>query len=140
MLVLALVSPVFFALLALAAQASGAAKTPQATTKPTPMSVRVEASAKGGPAVENWAKQLRAELEARKDEFHLATSKEKAEFLVQLDSVGTAANGTPVLAGQLLLGDAKRPFTYGFTNVSTEAAKLARNLRAVADQMKATGK
>ena len=140
MLALAPVSSALLALVAiLAAQAPGAAKTPQAT-KPTPMSVRVDVSAKGGPAVEDWAKELRTALDARKEEFHLATAKEKAEFVVQLDSVGTAATGTPVLGGQLLLGEAKRPFTYSFTNVRTDAEKLARNLRTVADQMKATGR
>jgi hypothetical protein len=140
MLALAPVSSAVLVLLAvLAAQAPGAANT-QPATKPSPMTVRVEASAKGGPAVEDWAKELRTALEARKDEFRLVMPKDKAELVVQLDSVGTAASGSPVLAGQLLLGDAKRPFTYSFTNVRTEAEKLARNLRGVADQMKATGR
>jgi hypothetical protein len=39
-----------------------------------------------------------------------------------------------------VLGKATRPFTYSFTDVKVEADKLARNLRPVADQMKATGK
>jgi len=138
-LLLAPVCPAFFALLALVAQAPGAAKTPQAA-KPAPMTVQVETSPKGGPAVADWAKELRAALEARKDEFRPATPNEKAEFLIRLDSVGKATSGTPVLAGELLLGAAKRPFTYSFTDVHTEAEKLARNLRGVANQMKAAGK
>jgi hypothetical protein len=117
------------------------ATSPQAAAKPTPMLVQVEASSKGGKAVEDWAKELRSALAARKDEFQVATEKEKAELLVRLDSVGGGASGAPqVLAGALVLGKATRPFTYSFTDVKVEAEKLARNLRPVADQMKSTGK
>jgi hypothetical protein len=117
------------------------ATQPQAAAKPTPMLVRVEASATGGKAVEDWAKELRSALAERKDEFRLATEKETAEFLVRLDSVGGGASGAAhVLAGALVLGKATRPFNYSFTDVRVEAEKLARNLRSVADQMKSTGK
>jgi hypothetical protein len=123
----------------LAAPPQGAAKAEAA--KPVPMSVKVETAARGGASVEDWAKELRSALAARKDEFRLATEKEKPEFVVRLDSVGSSANGgTPLLTGALLLGTANRPFTYTFTNVHAEAEKLARNLRHVADQMKATGR
>jgi len=104
------------------------------------MTVRVEVAPKAGAPVEAWAKELRAALEARKEEFRAAMPKEKAEFLVRLDRIGAAANGTPAVAGELLLGAAKRPFTYTFTDVHADAEKLARNLRAVADQMKTSGK
>ena len=104
------------------------------------MAVQVDASAKGGPAVEDWAKELRSALAARKDEFRLAVSKEKAEFVVRLDSIAAGTAGSQVLKGELVLGEARRPFTYTFTDVRAEAEKLARNLRSVADQMKATGK
>ncbi|HEY7923041.1 MAG: hypothetical protein ACHP85_09810 [Burkholderiales bacterium] len=116
------------------------ATQPQAAAKPTPVLVQVEASAKGGKAVEDWAKELRGALAARKDDFRLATDKEKAEFVVRLDSVGGASGAPQVLAGALVLGKATRPFTYSFTDIRVEAEKLARNLRPVADQMKATGK
>lgn len=117
------------------------ASQPQAAAKPAPMTVQVEASPKGGAAVEDWAKELRAALAARKDEFRVATGKEKAEFLVRLDAVVAGAAGAPnKLAGALVLGKATRPFAYSFTDVKAEAEKLARNLRQVADQMKATGK
>lgn len=123
----------------LATQAPSATR-PAPASKPAPMSVRVDASPKGGPAVEEWAKQMRTALEARKDEFRLATPKEKAEFVVRLDSVAPASAGNQLLAGALVRGEVNRPFTYTFTNVRTEAEKLARNLRGVADQMKAAGK
>ena len=53
-------------------------------------------------------------------------------------AAGTA--GSQVLKGAFVLGEAKRPFSYSFTNVRADAEKLARNLRSVADQMKVTGK
>ena len=49
---------------------------------------------------------------------------------------GYGADGTPSLKGALVRGEERRPFNYGFTNVRTEAEKLARNLRKLADQMK----
>jgi hypothetical protein len=125
--------------LAAQAQAPGAAK-PATTAKPSPMAVRVDASAQGGPAVEDWAKELRAALEARKDEFKPAAPKDKAELVARLDSIAPGTTGNQVLKGELVLGEAKRPFTYTFTNVRADAEKLARGLRSVADQMKATGK
>ena len=88
------------------------------------------------PAVQAWAKELRAALEARKDEFRLARPGEKPEFVVRVDSVGKAQDGTPVMNGAFVLGKTTRPFTYGFTDVRVEAEKLARNLRKFADQMK----
>jgi len=124
----------------LAAQAPAPAAGKQAATAKTPMAMRVDAAAQGGPAVEDWAKELRTALEARKDEFKPATAKEKAELVVRLDSVAAGTAGSQVLKGELALGEAKRPFTYTFTNVRADAEKLARNLRSVADQMKATGK
>jgi len=129
------------ALVVVAAQAPAAGSAQPATTaKPTPMVVRVDADAKGGPAVEEWAKELRTALGARKDEFRMATDKEKPELVVRLDSVAAGNTGSRALTGALTLGAASRPFTYTFTNVRTEAEKLARNLRAVADQMKVGGR
>ena len=133
------------AVIALAAvlspQASAPAPAkPAATAKTAPMAVRVDASPKGGPAVEDWAKELRSALVARKDEFRAPAAKEQAEFVVRLDSIGPGTAGNQVVKGEIALGQAKRPFTYTFTNVRADAEKLARNLRPVADQMKATGK
>jgi len=125
------------AILALAtlvvAQAPGAAKA-------APMTVQVEASAKAAPGVAEWTSELRTALEARKDEFRLAKPGESAEFVVRIDSVGSDQDGTSILNGALVLGEVKRTFRYGFTNVRAEAEKLARNLRKLADQMKAGGK
>jgi hypothetical protein len=123
------------ATLALAILSPAQAATPP---KVVPMTVEVRFAPKGGAEVENWAKELRAALGARKEEFRLAKAGEKAEFVVVLDSIGKRPDGTPVLNGSFALGDGKpRPFNYGFTDVRTEAEKLARNLRGYADQMKA---
>jgi hypothetical protein len=110
---------------------------PPGAAKAAPMTVQVETSAKDAPGVAEWARELRTALEARKDEFRLAKPGEKAELVVRLDSVGGDPSGASVLNGALVLGEVKRPFRYGFTNVRAEAEKLARNLRKLADQMKA---
>ena len=127
------------ALVAAQAPAAPPAASSQAA-KPATMTVQVDASAKGGPAVEEWAKELRTALGARKEEFRLATAKEKADFLVRLDSIGPGTAGSQLIKGELVQGAAKRPFTYSFTNVRADAEKLARSLRPVAEQMKLTGK
>jgi len=124
------------ALLALAtlvaAQAPGA-------TKAVPLTVQVEASSKE-PGVAEWTSELRTALAARRHEFRLAKPGEGAELVVRIDSVGSGQDGTSRLNGALVLGEVKRSFTYSFTSVRAEAEKLARNLRKLADQMKAGGK
>ena len=126
------------AMLALAASFSGQAQAASApSTKVVPMTVEVRTAAKADAGVQAWAKELRAALEARKDEFRLAKPGEKPEFVVQLDSIGKRQDGTPVLNGSFVLGKDTRSFNYGFNDVRTEAEKLARNLRKYADQMKA---
>ena len=100
------------------------------------MSVQVQAPAGADAGVQAWVKELRAALEARKDEFRLAKAGEKPELLVRVDSVGKAQDGTPVLNAALLIGKTTRQFAYGFTDVKVQAEVLARNLRKFADQMK----
>ena len=121
------------------APAAGSAK-PATAAQVAPLAVRVDAAAKGGPAVEEWAKELRTALGARKEEFHVAAAKDKAELVVRLDSVAPGTAGNQVVSGALALGEVNRPFTFTFINVRSDAEKLARNLRAVADQMKTTGR
>jgi hypothetical protein len=120
-----------------AAQAAAAQSPAAAPAKVAPMTVQVEAAAGGDAAVQAWAKELRAALETRKDEFRLAKKGETAEFVVRIDSLGKAQDGTPVLNAALVLGKTTRPFAYGFTDVKVQAEALARNLRKYADQMKA---
>jgi hypothetical protein len=127
------------AVLAAQAPAAGAAR-PAPTVAASPITVRVDATPAGGPAVADWAKQLRAALGARKDEFKLATEKEKPELVVRLDAVAAATSGSQVVKGELARGQSKRPFAYSFTDVRADSEKLARNLRQVADQMKTTKK
>lgn len=123
--------------LALLLAAPQAATSPPAASKASPMSVAVEADAKGGPEVETWARELRSALEARKDEFRPARAGEKPELVVRLESIGKAADGTALLNGALVLGTSRRPFNYGFKDVKAQAEVLARNMRKLADQMKA---
>ena len=114
------------------------APAPAAPAKVTPMTVEVRTAPKAGADVESWAKELRAALAARTQEFRPAKPGEKPELVVQLDSIGKRADGTPVLNGSFALANGQpRPFGYGFTDVKAEAGKLARNLRGYADQMKA---
>jgi hypothetical protein len=113
------------------------AQAPAAPAKAIPMTVDVRTETKADAAVQNWAKELRTALGARKQEFRLVAPGETPEFVVRLDSIGKRQDGTPVLKGAFVLGKAApRPFDYGFTDVRTEAEKLARNLRKYADQMK----
>jgi hypothetical protein len=113
------------------------AQAPAAPAKVVPMTVDVRTEAKAEAAVQDWAKELRAALGARKQEFRLVAPGETPEFVVRLDSIGRRQDGTPVLNGAFVLGKAApRPFDYGFTDVRAEAEKLARNLRKYADQMK----
>lgn len=114
-----------------------AAQAPAAAPKAAPMAVAVEAGEKAGAAEQDWVKELRSALAARKGEFRLVKPGEKAELVVRVDSVGKGQDGTPTMNGAFVLGKTTRPFTYGFTDVRVEAEKLARNLRKYADQMKA---
>jgi hypothetical protein len=124
------------ATLALAVLLPGQA--PAAPAKVVPMSVEVRTPPKASPELESWARELRAALEARKQEFRLVKPGQKADFVVQLDSIGKRQDGTPVLNGSFVVaGGTPRPFNYGFTDVKVEAEKLARNLRGYAEQMKA---
>jgi hypothetical protein len=124
------------ATLALAALLPGQAAA--ASPKVVPMAVEVRTAPKASPELESWAKELRAALDERKQEFRLVKPGQKPEFVVQLDSISKRTDGTPVLNGSFAVGSGKpRPFNYGFTDVKSEAEKLARNLRGYADQMKA---
>ena len=114
------------------------AQAPAAPAKVVPMTVAVRTAPKTGADVENWAKELRAALGARKEEFRLAKGGETAELMVRIDSVSKGTGETQLLNGALLMGQAPpRPFSYTFVDVRAEAEKLARNLRKYADQMKA---
>ena len=114
------------------------APAPAAPVKVVPMTVDVRTEAKPDAVVQAWAKELRAALGARKDEFRLVGPGETPEFVVRIDSIGKRPDGTPVLNGSFILGKtAPRSFDYGFADVRAEAEKLARNLRKYADQMKA---
>lgn len=107
----------------------------QPAENPGPVTVRVEAAAKGGAAVEAWAKELRAALAARKDEFRVVKPDEKAQLTVKLDSVEPGQGGPSKISGRIAVGETQRPFTYTFTDVAADAAKLARNLRPLADKL-----
>jgi hypothetical protein len=127
-----------FATLALATLFSGQAPAAPATpAKVVPMVVQVQTAAKGDAAAHNWAKELRAALEARKDEFRFAKPGEAPELVVRVDSVGKGQGDLKVMNGAFVLGKTTRSFNYSFRDVHTEAEKLARNLRRLAEQMKA---
>lgn len=116
--------------------AASATQAPAAPAKVAPLTVQVQAAAGADAGVQAWVKELRAALEARKDEFRVPEKGETAELVVRIDSLGKAQDGTPVLNAALVLGKTTRPFAYGFTDVKVQAQALARNLRKFADQMK----
>ncbi|HSD67283.1 MAG TPA: hypothetical protein VLF95_11310 [Vicinamibacteria bacterium] len=113
------------------------AQAPAAPAKVVPMVVEVRTAPKAAAGVQAWAKELRAALDTRKEEFRAAKPGETPEFVVRIDSVGRGQGSTEVLNGAFILGHATRPFTYSFADVRSEAEKLARNLRKYADQMRA---
>ena len=131
-----------FATLALAsafAVQATAAQTPAAAlAKIAPMSVQVEAAAKADAGVQAWVKELRAALEARKDEFRLAKKGETPDLVVRIDSVGKGQNDLQVMVVTLLMAKSSHPFNLSYPGeTGPQAEILARNLRKYADQMKA---
>lgn len=111
---------------------------PAAAAKVVPMTVEVRTDAKAGPPVQAWAKELRAALEQRKDEFRAAKPGESPELVVRIDSVVPGTGGAQVMNGALAMGKGSRPFNLSYTGeVAPQAEKLARNLRKLADQIKA---
>jgi hypothetical protein len=89
--------------------------------------------------VQAWAKELRAALDQRKDEFRPAKPGEAAELVVRIDSVAAGAGGAQVMNGALVMGKNARPFNLSYPGEpAPQAEKLARNLRKYAEQMAAT--
>ena len=80
--------------LVLVAQTSAAAPAPAPAKKLPPASFEVRADAKGGAAAKAWADELRGFMTARKDEFRAPRPGEKADVVVQVDSVAPAPNGS----------------------------------------------
>ena len=123
---------------AFAVQATAAQTPAAARAEIAPMSVQVEAAARADAGVQAWVKELRAALEARKDEFRLTKKGETAELVVRIDSLGKGQNDLQVMVGTLLMGKSSHPFNLSYPGeVAPQAEKLARNLRKYADQMKA---
>jgi hypothetical protein len=127
-----------FAILVAATLATSTASAATATKKPVPMVARVEAAKGGGAEVETWARELRAALAERKDEFRLAKPDEKAELVVRIDSVARGEGDTHSMSGALVLGKTTKSFNLSYPGESApQAQALARNLRKLADGMKA---
>ena len=125
----------------LATLALAAAFVPQSSAAPAkaaPMAVEVRTAANADAPAQAWAKELRAALDQRKDEFRRAKPGEKAELVVQIDSVGPGGGGGRVMNGALVMGKSSRPFNLSYPGeMAPQAEKLARNLRKYAEQMKA---
>lgn len=125
------------ALAVLAPAPAPATETP-AAAKAVPMIVEVRTAAKAGAEVQTWAKELRAALDTRKEEFRLAKPGETAELVVRIDSVGRGLGDAELMNGALVVGPTTRPFNLSYVGASrTQAEALARNLRKYAEQMKA---
>jgi hypothetical protein len=115
-----------------------AATAPATTATAIPMTVQVTTAAKADAGAQAWVKELRAALEARRDEFRLAKPGETPELVVRIDSVVQAQGDTQVMNGALVMGKTPHAFNLSYKGeVAPQAEKLARNLRKVADQKKA---
>ena len=133
-----------FATLALVSLFAAPAAAPQAKAAPAkvvPMTVQVQAAANPDAGVQAWVKELRAALGARKDEFRVVKPGEAAELVVRIDSVAGGQADASVMNGALVMGKTTRPFNLSYAGeTAPQAEKLARNLRKLADQMKAAAK
>jgi hypothetical protein len=111
---------------------------PPAPAQAVPMAVEVRTAEKAAAPVQAWARELRAALDARKDEFRRAKPGERAELVVRIDTVAPGEGGVQVMNGALVMGKSTRPFNLSYPGeVAPQAEKLARNLRKYAEQMKA---
>ena len=119
-------------------RAGGRRSAPAATpAKLAPMTVQVQAAAGADAGVQAWVKELRAALEARKDEFRLAKKGETPELVVRIDSVGKGQNDLQVMNGTLLMGKSTHPFNLSYPGECGPPGREAgRNLRKYADQLK----
>ena len=126
--------------LVLVAQTAATGPAPAAAAKKlVPMTFQVVADARGGAAAKAWADELRTAVEARKDEFRSSRPGEKPDVLVRVDSVAPVANGANVMNGALVVGGTPHPFNLSYRGPSSpQTDKLARNLRSLAEQMKAS--
>jgi hypothetical protein len=125
--------------LALAPAEPQAAAGPPAAQAPGPalsvMSFAFEVGPQAGAAGQQWAQELRAALETRKQEFRPARKDERPELLVRIDSVAPAATGGSVLNAALVFGAKQEPFVVRYsTEIRPMAEKLARNLRRLAEE------
>jgi hypothetical protein len=129
------------AVVALLAAQAPAPPAPAAPVKVVPMTVQVESAATADAGTQAWVKELRAALGARKDEFRVVKPGEAAELVVRVDSVARGQADASVMNGALVVGKATRPFNLSYAGeTAPQAEKLARNLRKLADQMKAAAK
>jgi hypothetical protein len=106
-----------------------------APARSTAVAVRVEAAAAAPAEVKPAVDELRAAVEARKDDFRAPKAGEKPGLVVRVDAVKTA-DGTSSMNGALIKGEVVRPFALTYPgDMKALAAALARNLRGFADQM-----
>lgn len=129
------------ALAPLAAQAAGASPATPAKSGASGkvMSVDVQAAGSAPEPVRTWVQELKTALTARHDEFRLVRAPQKAELVVKIDSVTPASNGRSVMSGAILVAARARPFNLTYSGPSApQAEKLARHLRALAEQPAAT--
>jgi len=116
---------------------AGAAPAQAPAAKAAPMSVAVDVAAGSSAGAHAWEKELRAALEARKDEFRVVKPGEKSELVVRVVALTKGQGESSVMKGALVLGSQEKAFnlTYG-GEIRVQAETLARNLRNLAEQLK----
>jgi hypothetical protein len=133
----------------LVAAACSAPGGPEATSTPAPVAatpapvmVYVQVADEPDPAVEAWAQDLVAAIEAGAGDLTLAPTAEEATATVRIDAVesGVEANPEPEgegeinrMKGALVVGDSAREFSLVYRgDARPQAEALARNLRRFA--------
>ena len=116
---------------------AGAEPAQAPAAKTAPMSVAVDVAAGSSAGAHAWEKELRAALEARKDEFRVVKPGGKAELVVRVVALAKGQGESSVMNGMLLVGSQGTAFNLTYSGeIRVQAENFARKLRAWAEKLK----